>query len=165
MADLYDRATVLVGFVLLNTMFALGLIQATARYVDLPFSVYWSGEVTRHFLSVMTIIAIPYLFKNDSDISFLPVLERIVTRMDVLMIFRNVFLLGFTVVLGYSSWLVYNISYQVTLPTLRWVKIRWAYAIFGAIAVLLFIFIIIDTRTRIREADITFDISWRDSDV
>ncbi len=165
MADLYDRSTVLVGVILLNLMFVLGLLQATARYVDLPFSVYWSGEVTRHLLSVMTVIAIPYLFKNDSDISFLPVLERVVTRLDLLLIIRNIFLLGFSIVLVYSSWLTYNISYQVTLPTLRWVKLRWAYAVFGVIAMILFIFIVIDTRTRIQEMAITSDGASEDSDV
>ena len=165
MRELFDRTTVLVGVVLLNVMFVLGLLQATARYVDLPFSVYWSGEVTRHLLAVMTIVAIPYLFKNDSDISFLPVLERLVTRLDLLLIIRNIFLLGFSIVLVYSSWLTYNISYQVTLPTLRWVKLRWAYAVFGVIAAIFFILIVIDTRTRIRETNVTFGKQSKDSDV
>lgn len=148
--DLFDRAIEAMGVLILATILITGILQIVNRYFSLPWDLYWTYEISRTFLAIMTIIAIPYLFKNEADISFLPVLKRVVTRVDGFLLIRNLLLAGLAATLVYASFLAYQTSGATGLPILNWFKIGWGYALLGVSAATWFIYIAIDTRDRIR---------------
>lgn len=117
----------------------------------MPFAVYWTYEAARTLLALMTIIAIPYLFKNESDISFLPVLRRITTRTDKLLIIRNVFMGFLAIILVWSGHLAFGIAGDQTLPSISWFKIRYGYGLFAVASAILLIYIVSDMRKRITQ--------------
>jgi hypothetical protein len=97
----------------------------------------------------MTIIALPYMFKNESDISFLPVLKRITSRTDELLLLRNVFVAGLAAILVVSAYLATVLEGDVSLPMIGWFKIGWGYTLLGVSAALLLGVIILDTKNRL----------------
>lgn len=149
MSDKLDTAIGGLGVVLLNVMLVVGILQVMARYVDLPFGTYWTGEISRTMLAFMTILALPYLFRNDADISFLPILERVVSRLDALLFFRNVLLSALSVILIWSSYKAYETAGTIGLPTLQWFKLRWAFVLLGLSFAALLLVVLLDTRNRI----------------
>jgi len=150
MADMTDRITSALGVVFLNAMLVLGLMQVLRRYVAFPISIYWTGEVSRTFLAFMTIVSLPYLFKHESDISFLPLLKNVMPRLDALLFVRNLFLVFLSVVIVWSAFLAVGAAGDTGLPTLRWFKIKWGYALIGVSFAMLFLYILADTRARIQ---------------
>lgn len=137
---------------MLLVMLIVGIIQVLNRYVGLPWGLQWTYEVARTFLALMTIIAIPYLFKNNSDISFLPVLQRVTSRTDEILLARNIMVGLLAVILVRSSFLAYETSGQVGLPLLRWFKVGWGYLLIGVASAILFVLIVVDTRDRVTQA-------------
>lgn len=148
--DWFDRATEVVGVTLLNVMLIVGLLQVINRYIDLPVSLPWTYEVARTTLAFLTIVGLPYLFKNDSDISFLPVLRRVAPRIDELLLVRNVLMAFLSVVLVWSAILATQTSGDTGLPLLGWFKIGWGYTAFGVAAAVLFLVVLGDTGRRVR---------------
>lgn len=149
-SDWYDKCTVAIGVTMLNVMLGVGLIQVLNRYYTLPIDLYWTYEVARTLLGLMTIIAIPYLFKNNSDISFLPVLQRITTRTDTFLLGRNI-LVGFlAIAFIWSAYLASGTAGDQGLPMIGWFKVRWAYLLFGVSSALLFVVILTDTKERLQ---------------
>jgi TRAP-type C4-dicarboxylate transport system permease small subunit len=150
-SDWYDRITVAIGVIMLNVMLAVGVLQVLNRYLPIPVPLTWTYEIGQTFLALMTIIGIPYLFKHDSDISFLPVLEQVTNRVDELMLIRNVFMLILGVVLVWSAVVATQIAGDQSLPNLSWFKVGWGFMLFGASAFVLIIMILFDTRDRAKE--------------
>jgi TRAP-type C4-dicarboxylate transport system permease small subunit len=148
-SDRFDLATVGLGILLLNLMLLVGLLRIIARFVELPINTYWTGGVLQTGLAFMTIVGIPYLFKNEADISFLPVLKRITSHTNILLLIRNGILVVFSAAMVWSSYLVYSIAGDRTLPTLQWFQIRWGYTLLGVSFAVLIGYILIDTRDRI----------------
>lgn len=145
----FDRTTVAIGVVMLNVMLVVGLLQVLSRYFSFPVPLYWTYEIARTFLALMTIIALPYMFKNESDISFLPVLKRITSRTDELLLLRNVFVAGLAAILVVSAYLATVLEGDVSLPMIGWFKIGWGYTLLGVSAALLLGVIILDTKNRL----------------
>lgn len=150
-SDWFDRVTVAIGVIMLNVMLVVGILQVLNRYISMPISLYWTYEVARTFLALMSIIAIPFLFRNNSDISFLPVLRRITSHTDKLLILRNVFMFFFAVVLVWSAYNATIIAGDQGLPMISWFKVGWGFSLVGVSAFVLIIMILIDTRDRIGE--------------
>jgi|GEM_PF-6614012 len=149
--DWFDRITVAIGVIMLNVMLVVGVLQVLSRYIDFPIALYWTYEVARTFLTLMTIVSIPYLFKNESDISFLPVLKRLTNRTDQMLLLRNLlvgFLAAVLVVSAYQAWVVAG---DQSLPMIGWFKIGWGYLFVGLSASVLLLVILVDTRDRIDE--------------
>jgi TRAP-type C4-dicarboxylate transport system permease small subunit len=144
----FDRITVAIGVVMLNIMLVVGLLQVLSRYFSFPVPLYWTYEIARTFLALMTIIALPYMFKNESDISFLPVLKRITSRTDELLLLRNVFMAVLAAVLVVSAYLAAVLEGDVSLPMIGWFKIGWGYTLLGVSAALLLGVVILDTKRR-----------------
>lgn len=151
MTDVVDRVTSVLGVLFLNAMLILGLLQVLRRYADLPVSVYWTGELSRTFLAFMTLVSLPYLFKHESDISFLPLLKNVMPRLDALLFFRNLFLLLLSGVVVWSAYLAVGAAGDTGLPTLRWFKIWWGYALIGVSFAGLLVYVLADTRGRIKQ--------------
>lgn len=149
MPDTVDRVTAVLGVALLNAMLVLGLMQVLRRYVAFPISVYWTGEVSRTFLAFMTLVSLPYLFKHESDISFLPLLKNVVSRLDTLLLARNLFVIVLSVVFVWSAYLAVGAAGDTGLPTLRWFKIRWGYMLVGVSFATLLVYVVADTYDRI----------------
>jgi len=133
---------------MLNIMLVVGLLQVLSRYFTFPVPLYWTYEIARTFLALMTIIALPYMFKNESDISFLPVLKRITSRTDELLLLRNVFMAVLAAVLVVSAYLAAVLEGDVSLPMIGWFKIGWGYTLLGVSAALLLGVVILDTKRR-----------------
>lgn len=150
-SDLFDRITVAIGVIMLNLMLVVGILQVLNRYVEFPIGLYWTYEVARTTLAMMTIIALPYLFKNDSDISFLPVLQRVTSRTDELLLARNVLMSFLAIVLVWSAYLAYGTAGDTGLPMIGWFKIGWGYLLFGVASALLLVVVLSDTRQRVGE--------------
>lgn len=148
-SDGFDRVTVAIGVAMLYFMLAVGLLQVLNRYVDLPYSVYWTYEAARTTLALMTIIALPYLFKNDSDISFLPVLRRITDRTDAFLLIRNILVSVLALTLIWSAYVAAENAGNLGLPMISWFKVRWGYMLFGVSSALLFVMVLSDTKQRI----------------
>lgn len=148
-SDWYDNVTAAIGVIILNGMLAVGIIQVISRYVNVPIELYWTYEVASTLLALMTIVAIPYLFRNEADISFLPVLKRITSTIDRFLLIRNVLMGALSVVLVWSAYLAYGTAGDTTLATVNWFKIGYGYFVFGVIAAILFVFVVADTRRRI----------------
>ncbi|WP_049987075.1 TRAP transporter small permease [Halobellus rufus] len=148
-SDWFDRITVVVGVIMLNVMLVVGLLQVLNRYIDLPASLPWTYEVARTTLAMLSIIAIPYLFKNDADISFLPVLRRVTSRTDQLLLVRNVLMAFFSVVLVWSAYLAAQTAGDTGLPLISWFKVGWGYLLFGAASAALFVVVLTDTKQRV----------------
>lgn len=149
--DWFDKVTVAIGVIMLNAMLVVGVVQVLNRYVEIPMELYWTYEVARTTLALMTIIAIPYLFRNDADISFLPVLRRITSRTDQFLLIRNVLMGALSVILVWSAHLAYGTAGDTGLPTISWFKVAWGYLLFGVAAAALFVVVIGDTKRRIDE--------------
>ncbi|WP_336338646.1 TRAP transporter small permease subunit [Haloarcula brevis] len=145
----FDRITVAIGVLMLNVMLVVGLLQVLSRYFSFPVPLYWTYEIARTFLALMTIIALPYMFKNESDISFLPVLKRITERTDELLLLRNVFVAVLAAVLVVSAYLAAVLEGDVSLPMIGWFKIGWGYTLLGVSAAFLLGVIILDTKDRL----------------
>lgn len=145
----FDRIINAIGVLILTIILVVGLLQVINRYISLPVNLYWTYEIARTFLALMTIVAIPYLFKNEADISFLPVLKRVTTRTDAFLLIRNVLVAALAVVLVVSSYIAYQTSGSTGLPMLQWFKVGWGYALLGVSSGLLFIVVLTDTRNRI----------------
>lgn len=161
--DWFDRLTTAVGVIMLAVMLVVGMLQVLSRYISFPIDLFWTYEVARTLLTLMTIIALPYLFKNNSDISFLPVLERITSRTDEMLLVRNV-LMGFlALVLVVSAYQAAVVTGDVGLPMIGWFKLAWGYSLLGASAALLFVMVLIDTKQRI--GDIRGSVDRGDVDV
>lgn len=150
-SDWFDKVTVAIGVIMLNVMLVVGIIQVLNRYVDVSIELYWTYEVARTTLALMTIIAIPYLFRNDADISFLPVLRRITTRTNQFLLIRNVLMGALSVIFVWSAYLAYGTAGDTGLPTISWFKVGWGYLLFGVAAAVLFVVVIGDTKRRIDE--------------
>jgi len=149
--DWFDRVTVAIGVILLHIMLVVGVVQVLSRYVSFPIDLYWTYEVARTTLALLSILAIPFLFKNNADISFLPVLRRITDRTDQLLLARNV-LMGFlAVVLVWSAYVAAETSGDTGLPLISWFKVGWGYLFFGVSAAVLFVAVVDDTRRRLGE--------------
>lgn len=149
--DWFDKITSIVGVTLLGIILIVGILQIVNRYVSLPLDLYWTYEVARTLLAVMTLAGLPFLFKNNSDISFLPVLQRITDRTDAFLLIRNVILLIFTPVMVWSSYLAYDTTGDVGLPMIGWIKVGWGFIFLGICFGLLFLFVVLDTRERMLE--------------
>lgn len=147
--DWFDRITEVIGVVLLNLMLVVGLIQVINRYIDLPASLPWTYEVARTTLAFLTIIGLPYLFKNDSDISFLPVLRRITSHTDKLLLLRNVLMICLSIILVWSAVVATRTAGDTGLPLLGWFKVGWGYSLFGVSAAVLLLVVLDDTKRRI----------------
>jgi TRAP-type C4-dicarboxylate transport system permease small subunit len=150
-SDWFDKVTVAIGVIMLNAMLVVGVVQVLNRYVGIPIELYWTYEVARTTLALMTIVAIPYLFRNDADISFLPVLRRITSRTDQFLLIRNVLMGALSVILVWSAYLAYGTAGDTGLPTINWFKVGWGYLLFGVAAAVLFVVVIGDTKRRIDE--------------
>ncbi|WP_144901454.1 TRAP transporter small permease [Halobellus captivus] len=148
-SDWFDRVTVAVGVIMLNIMLVVGLLQVVNRYIDLPVSLPWTYEVARTTLAFLAILGIPYLFKNDSDISFLPVLRRITSRTDQLLLVRNVLMAFLSALLVWSAYVATGTSGDTGLPLLSWFKVGWGYTFFGVAAAVLFVVVVTDTKQRV----------------
>lgn len=155
--DWLDRITTVIGVITLNAMLIVGLLQVLTRYVSFPIELYWTYEVARTLLALMTIAAIPYLFKNEADISFLPVLERITDRTDRFLLLRNVLVAFLAVTLVVSAYQATVVSGDVSLPLINWFKVGWGYSLLGVSAALLLVVVALDTRDRIRAIRGGFD--------
>lgn len=149
--DWYDRITATIGVIMLTIMLAVGILQVLNRYLPVPIPLTWTYEVAQTFIGLMAIVGIPYLFRHDSDISFLPVLKRVTSRVNELMLVRNLFMLVLGTVLVRSAVLATRVAGDQSLPNLDWFKIGWGFMIFGASISILIIMIFVDTRDRIRE--------------
>lgn len=147
--DSFDRIIEAIGVVMLNLMLVVGILQVLNRYITFPIGLYWTYEVARTTLAMMTIIALPYLFKNNSDISFLPVLKRVTSRTDELLLARNALMAFLTVVLVWSAYLAYGTAGDTGLPMIGWFKIGWGYLLFGVSSAILFVVVLSDTRQRL----------------
>jgi len=145
----FDRITAAIGVIMLNIMLVVGLLQVLSRYFTFPVPLYWTYEIARTVLALMTIIALPYMFKNESDISFLPVLRRITTRTNELLLLRNVFMAFLAGILVVSAYLATVLEGDVSLPMIGWFKIGWGYTLLGVSSALLLGVIILDTKTRL----------------
>ncbi|MGB9933990.1 TRAP transporter small permease [Haloarcula amylolytica] len=145
----FDRITVAIGVIMLNIMLVVGLLQVLSRYFTFPVPLYWTYEIARTFLALMTIIALPYMFRNESDISFLPVLKRITSRTDELLLLRNVFMAVLAGILVVSAYLAAVLEGDVSLPMIGWFKIGWGYTLLGVSSALLLGVIILDTKSRL----------------
>lgn len=150
-SDYYDKITVAIGVIMLNGMLAAGVLQVSNRYFSIPFPLTWTYEVAQTLLGLMTIIGIPYLFKHDSDISFVPVLKRVTNRIDELMLIRNIFMLILGVVLVWSAIITTQIAGDQSLPNLSWFKVGWGFTLLGMSAFVLTIMVLLDSRNRIKE--------------
>jgi TRAP-type C4-dicarboxylate transport system permease small subunit len=150
MAKTLDRVVGGLGVVLLNSMLVLGLLQVLQRYVGLPVAVYWTGEVSRTFLAFIALIALPYLFVHEADISFLPLLKNLVTNLNLLLLVRNVFLVLLSVLMVWSAYLAIGAASDTGLPTLRWFKLWWGYALSGVSFGFLLMYVLLDTRNRVQ---------------
>ncbi|WP_231189102.1 TRAP transporter small permease subunit [Haladaptatus sp. DYF46] len=146
-----DRITTTIGVVLLNVMLVVGLLQVASRYITFPIDLNWTYVVARTALALMTIIALPYLFQNEADISFLPVLKRIITRTDQVLFVRNILMAFFSATLVLSAYRATNVSGDTALPMIGWFKVGWAYNIIALSAACLFIVVVLDTRKRVTE--------------
>lgn len=151
MAKRIDRVVGVLGVILLNSMLILGIMQVLRRYVDLPIAVYWTGEVSRTFLALITLISLPYLFVHDADISFLPLLKNVISNLDVLLLIRNMFLAFLSAILVWSAYLAVGAAGDTGLPTLQWFKLWWGYAFIGMSFGTLLVYVLIDTRERIKQ--------------
>lgn len=147
--DWFDRTSSVVGVVLLSIIFVVGILQILNRYVGMPIDLYWTYEVARTLLAVLTLAGLPFLFKHDSDISFLPVLRRITERTDLFLLLRNVILLVFSAIMAWSAHLANNSTGNVGLPMIAWIKVGWGFLFLGVSFSILFIYILLDTRERI----------------
>lgn len=150
-SDWYDNVTAAIGVIMLNGMLVVGIIQVASRYVSIPIELYWTYEVASTLLALMTIVAIPYLFKTDGDISFLPVLRRITSDIDRFLLIRNVLMAALSVVLVWSAYLAFGTAGDTTLATVNWFKVGYGYFLFGVIAAILFVFVVTDTKRRIEK--------------
>ncbi|MFC6893606.1 TRAP transporter small permease subunit [Halopenitus salinus] len=127
-------------------MLITGLIQIFNRFIDISVGLYWVGEITRTTLVFLTLVALPYLFKHNLDISFLPILERFSNETyNVLILVRNILLIGFLVIMVQSSYLSYYQVNSITLPTIRWFYIRWIYAVMAVSFGATIVYVISDT--------------------
>jgi len=151
----FDRATNAIGVVMLNAMLIIGLLQVLSRYVPLPIDLNWTYVAARTLLALMTIIAIPYLFKNEADISFLPVLKRVIRRTDRILLVRNVLMVVFSGTLTLSAYRAVAVSGDTALPLISWFKVGWGYGLIALSAATLLVLVLVDTRDRV--ADITGD--------
>ncbi|MFA1610663.1 TRAP transporter small permease subunit [Halobellus rubicundus] len=149
--DWFDRITVAIGVLLLHVMLVVGVVQVLSRYVSFPIDLYWTYEVARTTLALLSILAIPYLFKNNADISFLPVLRRITDRTDQLLLVRNVLMGGLSVVLVWSAYVAAQTAGDTGLPLISWFKVGWGYLFFGVSAAVLLVAVLDDTRRRLGE--------------
>lgn len=141
----------IISLLLFHLMIVTGTVQILDRYIGIPFSVYWAGEVTRTAMVFFTIVLLPYLFANQLDISFLPVLKQVFgARRKYVLLARNVFLLAFVSVMVYSSYTAYLQSGSIALPTLRWFRVRWVYLMMGVGFAGLDAYVLSDTVTRIQ---------------
>jgi len=145
----FDRITVAIGVIMLNIMLVVGLLQVLSRYFTFPVPLYWTYEIARTVLALMTIIALPYMFRNESDISFLPVLRRITSRTDELLLLRNVFMAVLASILVVSAYLAAVLEGDVSLPMIGWFKIGWGYTLLGVSSALLLGVILLDTKSRL----------------
>lgn len=147
--DWFDKATAVVGVTLLSVIFVVGLLQVMNRHIGLPFDLHWTYEIARTFLALMTIAGLPYLFKTDSDISFLAVLKRVTTRTDAFLLVRNIILIVFSAIMVWSAYLANETTGDVTLPLVSWFKVGWGYLFLGVSFSLIFVFVLVDTHNRI----------------
>ncbi|MCO8244924.1 MULTISPECIES: TRAP transporter small permease subunit [unclassified Haladaptatus] len=146
-----DRITTSLGVVLLNVMLVVGLLQVVSRYITFPIDLNWTYVVARTVLAIMTIIALPYLFQNEADISFLPVLKRVITRTDQVLFVRNILMAFFSATLVLSAYRATGVSGDTALPMIEWFKVGWAYDLIALSAACLLIVVLLDTRTRVAE--------------
>ncbi|QCC48053.1 TRAP transporter small permease [Halobellus limi] len=150
-SDWFDKVTVAIGVIMLNAMLVVGVVQVLNRYVEVPFELYWTYEVARTTLALMTIVAIPYLFRNDADISFLPVLRRVTSRTDRFLLVRNVLMALLSVIFVWSAYVAYGTAGDTGLPTISWFKVGWGYLLFGVAAAILLVVVIGDTKRRVEQ--------------
>lgn len=149
--DPFDKLSVSIGVFLLGVILLVGILQILNRYVGLPINLQWTFEVARTLLAFLTLAGLPYLFKHDSDISFLPVLQRITTRTDSFLLMRNVILLAFSLIMVWSSYLANNVTGDVGLPMIGWFKVGWGFMFLGVSFLVLFVYVAIDTRDRLEK--------------
>ncbi|GKZ15202.1 hypothetical protein HAL_30830 [Haladaptatus sp. T7] len=132
-------------------MLVVGLLQVVSRYITFPIDLNWTYVVARTALALMTIIALPYLFQNEADISFLPVLKRIITRTDQVLLVRNILMAFFSATLVLSAYRATSVSGDTALPMIEWFKVGWAYNLIALSAACLFIVVVLDTHKRVTE--------------
>jgi len=145
-----DGITQALGILFFHVMLITGSVQIVNRFVDVSIGLYWVGEVTRIVLVFLTLTALPYLFVNNLDISFLPVVEKLPERQyNVVLVVRNLLVLLIAAVMIWSSYLSFFQSGDITLPTIRWFFIRWIYAFMGVAFSFLLLYTGIDTARRI----------------
>jgi TRAP-type C4-dicarboxylate transport system permease small subunit len=147
--DRFDTVSTAVGVSLLGVILLVGIAQILNRYVGLPINLQWTFEVARTLLAFLTLAGLPYLFKHNSDISFLPVLQRITDRTDSFLLMRNVILLAFSVIMVRSSFLANSTTGDVGLPMIGWFKVGWGFLFLGLSFALLFVYVAMDTRDRL----------------
>lgn len=145
-----DGVTLIVSLILFHLMLVMGSIQIINRYLDIPFSVYWAGEVTRTAMVFLTLMLVPYLFVHQLDISFLPVLKQIFgSHLEAVLLIRNLVLVVFSSLMVWSSYLSYIQSDAVTLPTVGWFLVRWVYLFMGLAFAVLLVYVLIDTKRKV----------------
>jgi len=146
-----DGITQALGIFLFHLMLFTGLIQIVNRFVNVSIPLYWAGEVTRTLMVFLTLVAVPYLFIHNQDISFLPVVEKLPARYyNTVILIRNLLVFIIAAIMVWSAYLSYFQSGDITLPTIQWFFIRWIYAAMGLAFFLLSIAVVVDTAKRFR---------------
>jgi TRAP-type C4-dicarboxylate transport system permease small subunit len=147
----FDALIQAVGFAVFHIMLLTASIRIINRFFHIPISLFWVGEITRTGLVVLALIAVPYLFVHELDISFLPVVEKLPERQfNTILVLRNALLIVLAGVMIWSSYLSYGLSGDITLPTVQWFPIRWMYALMGAAFVVMLLFVLVDIKNKIR---------------
>lgn len=147
-----DGFVLVISFVLFHVMLVVGAVQIINRYVGLPFGVYWAGEAARTAMVLLTLTLLPYLFYKELDISFLPILKKLSeARLNLVLLVRNLLLVGFSASMVWSAYLAYFQSAQTTLPTIGWFRLRWMYLFMGASFLVLLGYVLVDTKWKVQE--------------
>ena len=138
-----------VGFVVFHLMLVTASIRIANRFFNIPISLFWVGEITRTGLVVLALIAVPYLFIHELDISFLPVVEKLPDQyFNTVLVLRNALLIILSTLMIWSSYVSYEQSGDITLPTVRWFPIRWIYALMGAAFFVMLLFVLTDIKNK-----------------
>lgn len=146
----FDSAVEGIGIFTFHLMLITASIRIINRFFNLPYSLFWVGEITRTGMVVLTLILVPYMFAHDMDISFLPIVENLPEQqLSKIIVVRNLLVIVLSVLMVWSSYLAYTVQYEITLPTVQWFYIRYIYATMGIGFSLLLVFVLIDLKRKL----------------
>jgi len=146
----FDATVQGIGFVVFHIMLLTASIRIVNRFFDVPISLFWVGEMTRTGLVVLTLVAVPYLFVHELDISFLPVVEKLPDHYyNTVLVIRNALLIVLSGVMVWSSYVSYEQSRDITLPTVQWFPVRWVYALMGVAFFSMLLFVLTDIKKKV----------------